>query len=196
MNSEKNNDSNVPGLQSISQADFVDHIEDNDFFLAYGNPLIINCEDGNRLVAIAWPLAEKMLRAAGRGEEADEIIERTDAMVNDEEIISAEEKDIKYWMYEFEMTYVVKTKIDAYCTLYELTEDEFFEEVVTNCLNMAKSDPEGFKERIGDMKKDDDSDQAIKLVRYYPVYKGETEAQALKRKKAEEASNGQKTTTC
>ena len=70
-------------LQEISQQEFCDHIEDDDFFLAYGNPLIINCDNGKKLVAIAWPLAERMMRAEGRGDETDEIIKRA-AEMNDE----------------------------------------------------------------------------------------------------------------
>lgn len=64
------------GLQTISQADFVEHIEDEDFFRAYGNPVIIQCDSGFRLVCIAWELCERLMREAGRGDEADEIIRR------------------------------------------------------------------------------------------------------------------------
>ena len=60
----------TPHLEEIQQQEFYDHIEDDDFFLAYGNPVIINCDNGKSLAAIAWPLAERMLRSAGRGEEA------------------------------------------------------------------------------------------------------------------------------
>lgn len=38
--------------------------------------------------------------------------------------------------------------------------------------------------------KNDNTASEIKLVRYYPVYKGETEAKALKRKLDEEAIEG------
>ena len=61
-------------LQEVSEAEFCEHIEDDDFFQAYGNPVIINCTTGSRLIAIAWPLEERLLRLAGRGDEADEII--------------------------------------------------------------------------------------------------------------------------
>ena len=67
-------------LQEISQQEFCDHMEDDDFFLAYGNPVVIQCDNGNKLVAIAWPLAERMMQAEGRGDEADEIIKRAAEM--------------------------------------------------------------------------------------------------------------------
>ena len=72
-------------LQEISQQELYDHIEDDDFFLAYGNPLIIRGDNGIKVLAIAWPLAERMLRAAGRVDEADEVIRRAVKMENSNE---------------------------------------------------------------------------------------------------------------
>ena len=57
----------------ISQQEFCDHIEDEDFFLTYGNPVIINAHSGTRLLCIAFPMVERLMRAAGRGEEVEEI---------------------------------------------------------------------------------------------------------------------------
>lgn len=57
----------------ISQQEFCDHIEDEDFFLVYGNPVIINVDSGARLLCVAFPMAERLMRAAGRGEEVEEI---------------------------------------------------------------------------------------------------------------------------
>ena len=74
MRMENNNDRTLLRLQEISQAEFREHMEDDDFFLMYGNPVIVNCDDRKRLLAIAWPLAERLLRAAGRGEEVEEVI--------------------------------------------------------------------------------------------------------------------------
>ena len=61
-------------LQEISQKEFCEHIEDEDFTRVYGNPVIINTESGKRLLCIAWELEERIMRASGRGDEADEII--------------------------------------------------------------------------------------------------------------------------
>lgn len=177
-------------LQEVSQQEFCDHIEEDDFFLAYGNPLIINCENGFRLLAVAWPLAERMLRMAGRGEEADEVIKRCAEMQGEEDKgIHEDDKDdprIKYWMYEFEMPETVKAEIDACCKRYELTREELFETMVTYYANLAKNDPERLKKVRDEVCALKGEDCEIHLVRNYPVYKGETEALALKRKLAEE----------
>ena len=61
-------------LPEISETDFREHIGDDDFCLVYGNPVIINTDAGNKLVCMAWPMAERLLRATGCGDEADEII--------------------------------------------------------------------------------------------------------------------------
>ena len=74
MRMENNNDRTLLRLQEISQAEFREHMEDDDFFLIYGNPVIVDCDDRKRLLAIAWPLAKRLLRAAGRGEEVEEVI--------------------------------------------------------------------------------------------------------------------------
>ena len=74
MRMGNNNDRALLRLQEISQAEFREHMEDDDFFLTYGNPVIVNCDDRKRLLAIAWPLAKRLLRAAGRGEEVEEVI--------------------------------------------------------------------------------------------------------------------------
>ena len=62
-------------------------------------------------------------------------------------------------------------------------DDEFFEAAMENAIRMAKMDPEGFKQSCLEAQQ---VDSQIRLVRFYPVYKGETEAHALKRKLAEE----------
>ena len=63
-------------LMEISQSEFCEHIEDDDFFLAYGNPVVIRCDSGTKVVAVAWPLVERIMRVTGHGDEADEVIRR------------------------------------------------------------------------------------------------------------------------
>ena len=60
-------------LPVISQQEFCDHIEDEDFFLTYGNPVIIKAESGTKLLAIAFPLYERYMRILGLGDEIDMI---------------------------------------------------------------------------------------------------------------------------
>ena len=174
----------IPRLLEISQQEFCDHIEDDDFFLAYGNPVVINCDSGSKVVAIAWPMAERMLRMTGRGDEADEVIRQAAEMKDDSGTENAGE--IKYWICQFEMSEKTKQEFDSVCTAYELTPDELFEAAIKYALHRAKTDPEGIKKSCAEAAEASDSD--IRLIRIYPVYKGETEAQALKRKLAEEAA--------
>ena len=53
--------------------EFCDHIDDEDFFLVYGNPVIIKAESGTKLLAIAFSLYERYMRILGRGDEIDVI---------------------------------------------------------------------------------------------------------------------------
>ena len=40
-------------LPEISQNEFLTHIEDDDFFRVYGNPVMVNCDDGGQIVCMA-----------------------------------------------------------------------------------------------------------------------------------------------
>lgn len=67
-------------LPEISQQEFCDHIEDDDFFLVYGNPVVIISDSGTRLLATAFPMWERYMRIIGRGDEI-EVIKRECAEV-------------------------------------------------------------------------------------------------------------------
>lgn len=60
-------------LPVITQQEFCDHIDDEDFFLTYGNPVIVRADSGTKLLAIAFPLYERYMRICGRGDEIDMI---------------------------------------------------------------------------------------------------------------------------
>lgn len=57
----------------ITQREFCDHVEDDDFFLVYGNPVVIIADSGTKLLCIAFPMYERFMRIAGRGDEIDTI---------------------------------------------------------------------------------------------------------------------------
>ena len=95
------------------------------------------------------------------------------------------EKNIRYWIYEFEMSDKTKREFEAVCAMCEMTADEFFQAAVRDAIRRAKEDPEGLKKDCLELSKT--ADQEIRLIRCYPVHKGETEAQARKQKLAEEA---------
>lgn len=61
-------------LPEISQTDFIEHLDDDNFFLAYGNPVVVKADDGRQALYMAWPMAERLMRETGRGAEADAII--------------------------------------------------------------------------------------------------------------------------
>ena len=60
-------------LPEITQQEFCDHIEDEDFFLTYGNPVVIKSDSGTKLLAIAFPLYERYMQICGRSDEIEEI---------------------------------------------------------------------------------------------------------------------------
>lgn len=64
---------------------------------------------------------------------------------------------------------------------------KFFQEAVRYWINLAENDPEGARKAAEEAKNLKEEEVGIRLIRSYPVYKGETEAQALKRTLAEEA---------
>lgn len=103
------------------------------------------------------------------------------------EIGDEDDSRIKYWIYEFEMSEKTRQEFEAVCAVHELTPDEFMEAALRDAIYRAKTDPEGYRKSCMEIQQAGDDD--IRLVRCYPVYKGETEAQAYRRKLAEEEAN-------
>lgn len=95
------------------------------------------------------------------------------------------ESNIKYWLYKFEMSDEAAKIMEEVCSQLKLTKDELFEEAIKNAIQCAEEDPEGYKKRC--LEAEQNSNLLIKQMRSYPVYKGETERQALARKLQEEA---------
>lgn len=79
---EVHEEMNLP-YPEITQQEFCDHIEDDDFFLVYGNPVIIRADSGAKLLAVAFPMYERIMRSVGRGGEIDQIIKEC-AVLGDE----------------------------------------------------------------------------------------------------------------
>ena len=77
-------------IQEISQKDFCDHIEDEDFCIVYGNPIVINCDRGTKLLAVAWPLWKRLMKAAGRELEIDAVEEAVRRVAEQETEITQE----------------------------------------------------------------------------------------------------------
>lgn len=50
----------LPNVNTITQKEFLDHIEDDDFLLKYGNPVAILTDDGSVLMCMAIEYYERM----------------------------------------------------------------------------------------------------------------------------------------
>ena len=105
---------------------------------------------------------------------------------------TADDRDyeIKYWIYEFEFSETGKILLDNACTIAGMSIEEFVYDTFWQAVRMAKKDPEGFKrmheKHPAERAASNIIEDTVRLVRYYPVYWNETEAQALKRCKREE----------
>ena len=149
-------------MAEITEREFTTHIGDDDFCRRYGNPVFIRQQDGDGLVCMAWEHYERLRELT--------------AMLDDE--------DIKYWICEFEMSPERRWEFDRACAINEMTPDELFQTALAEALGKARADPEWAREEAAKPV------EGIRMVRMYPVYKGETEAQAYKRKLAEENAAG------
>ena len=148
-----------------------------------------------RALSVLFPLDRDEYRSV-KGMYIDGVLnayrlgERTLADKISTELNDSEYDRIKYWIYEFEMSEKTRQEFDALCALHELTADEFCEFAVLDALHRAQTDPEGYKQSC--LKAQEASKADIRLIRYYPVYKCETETQAYRRKLAEEAAENKK----
>ena len=61
-------------LPNMTQKEFVEHIEDEDFFRKYGNPVIIRTESGDDCVAMSAQLYDRIAEKCGLPE-TKELIE-------------------------------------------------------------------------------------------------------------------------
>ncbi|MBQ8306794.1 MAG: hypothetical protein IJX90_11330 [Blautia sp.] len=154
-------------LPEVSEEDFCAYTDREDFLRRYGNPVVIRGKNHRDLVCMAWEYYERLMQDLS---------------------MFIEDENIKYWIYEFSMPWEKKLEFDRACAMCEMTPDEFLEAAVTDVLGRAKTDPEGLKRDRKEIEEHPEQELQMHLVRYYPVFKGETEAQALKRKLAEEAA--------
>lgn len=53
-------------LPAMTQKEFVEHIEDEDFFREYGNPVIIRAKSGDDCVAMSVQLYDRIAEKCGR----------------------------------------------------------------------------------------------------------------------------------
>ena len=60
-------------LPVVSEQELLDHVEDEDFFTQYGNPVLVQSKDGSEVVFMSFELYERMMREAGKGDEIDQV---------------------------------------------------------------------------------------------------------------------------
>lgn len=157
-------------MPEISEEEFVANVERDDFLLRYGNPVRIREKNGKSLVCMAIEYYERMTRELEnyRKDEA-----------------------IRYWILEFEMPPEVKANFERIARENEMTPSEFFEASLLSAIEHPTETAAAIRREC---EQHPDEDFGIRLARKYPVYKGETEAQAHKRTIAEEAANKTKET--
>ena len=97
--------------------------------------------------------------------------------------VKARKRKIKYWIYELEMSEETSKAINRVLIACEMTLDEFFAAAVQSAID----DPEGTRVACKEYEEHPESFPDINIVRFYPVYREETEAQARHRKLAEES---------
>ena len=102
----------------------------------------------------------------------------TPETMSEEHTRSFTDDDVQYWIYEFRMTEAKRKKLEEAAANKGITP----EECLIAILNCALDDAE----KTNAARKDT-HECGVRLVRYYPVLKGETEAEALERTKAQEA---------
>ena len=152
----------------ISADEFRACEDQDDFLRRYGNPVMIRSNGQRDVICMAREYYERLMQ---------------------ERDLFIEDENIKYWIYEFEATQEKKLELERSAAKCCMTPDEFFAAAIEDGLRKAETDSGGCNSQH--QKHVLQAEPAgIHLVRFYPVFKGETEAKALKRKLAEESIQG------
>ena len=152
-------------LPEVPQEELIACVDYDDFLRRYGNPVTVKSEGHGDLVCMAREYYERLVLDLEYFREQDP----TD-----------------YWIYEFSATEEKKMEFKKAAALQGMTMDDFLVGIVETALNQAHFDQERPQEEL--IKKAE-WESGIQLVRYYPVYKGETEEQAYLRKLGQEAKS-------
>ena len=158
-------------LPRITEDEFVAHLDDDSFFEEYGNPVVIQSKEHGELVCMSYAYHERMHREI---EEAQEAASKA-SMLTDQE------REIDYWVYEFQMPDEEKKKLLDMAASLGMTSDEFIQASFRYAMDHPdESDKEAKLQKIQQT-----NSLGIRLVKMHPVYQGETETQAYRRVKKE-----------
>lgn len=150
---------NIPlSLPEVPQEELFAYTDYDDFLWRYGNPVIIKSEGHGDMICMAREYYERLVLDLEYYRKQD----LTD-----------------YWIYEFSATEEKKLELEKAAALLGMTMDEYLVDTIERALEQAHFDPERPQEKPT---KKADRESGVQLVRYYPVYKGETEEQAYLRK--------------
>ena len=159
-------------LPRITEDEFVAHLDDDNFFEEYGNPVVILSKEHGELVCMSYAYHERLHREIEAAQEA----------ASEASMPTDQEREIDYWIYEFQMPDEEKKRLLDMAASLGMTSDEF----IQASFRYAMDHPEE-PEREAKLQQIQRANAlSIRLVKMYPVYQGETEAQAYRRVKEEE----------
>lgn len=159
-------------LPRITEEEFVAHLEEDSFFCEYGNPVIIQSKEHGELICMSYAYYERLQRQ----------LEAARAAVSEPSIPAEQAREIAYWIYEFQMPEEEKKKLLDRAAALGMTSDEYVQAI----FRQAMEHPDEAEKEVRLQQIQRANIQNTRMVRMYPVYQGETEAQALKRAMEEE----------
>lgn len=160
------------GLPRITEEEFVAHLEEDSFFCEYGNPVVIQSKEHGELICMSYAYYERLQRE----------LEAARAAVSATSIPEEQTREVAYWIYEVQMPEEQKKRLLDRAVALGKTSDEYVQMVFRNAMEHPdEADKEAELQQVQQANM-----QNTRLVRMYPVYQGETEAQALKRAMEEE----------
>lgn len=154
-------------LPRITEDEFVAHLDDDNFFDAYGNPVVIQSKEHGELVCMSYAYHERMQSE----------IEAAQEDVSKASMSTDQEREIDYWIYEFQMPDEEKKRLLDMAASLGMTSDEF----IQTSFRYAMDHPDESEKEAKLQQIRQANALGICLVRMYPVYQGETEAQAYRR---------------
>lgn len=159
-------------LPRITEEEFVAHLEEDSIFSEYGNPVVIQSKEHGELICMSYAYYGRLQRK----------LEAARAAVSAVSIPAEQTREIAYWIYEFQMPKEEKKRLLDRAAALGMTSDEYVQMVFRH----AMEHPDEAEKEAGLQRIQQANMQNTRMVRMYPVYQGETEAQALKRAREEE----------
>ena len=154
-------------LPRITEDEFIAHLDDDHFFEEYGNPVVIQSKEHGELVCMSYAYHERMHKEIEAAREA----------ASEASMPADQERDIDYWIYEFQMPDEDKKRLLDMAASLGMTSDEF----IQASFRYAMDHPDESAKEAKLQQIQQANALGIRLVKMYPVYQGETEAQAYQR---------------